>query len=279
MTSISAEKSASSTGPLSILSPDTTLPLLPGAEPFLYEAGEVGCLLVHGYTSTPFEMRGLGRYLADRGVSAGALLLPGHGTAPEALIGKTWHDWYGAVNDALDSMRARYKRVYLAGLSLGGALTLYAAANRGEDMEGLIAMSAPIYLPNGLSHLLKGMKPQVPYLYKPFVDIEDPDARAAHVSYSHSPVDATASLVEFLGQVRAALPRVKTPALVIYARHDHVVPSVSSHHIYSRLGSQRKRMLALHRGFHIVTADVDREKVYEAVYSFVAERELRLRNG
>src|SRR5947209_8437141 len=40
--------------------------LMPGGEPFLYEAGEVGCLLVHGFTSTPFEMRGLGRYLAER---------------------------------------------------------------------------------------------------------------------------------------------------------------------------------------------------------------------
>ena len=65
-------------------------PIMPGAEPFLYEAGETGCLLVHGFTSSPSEMRGLGRYLADRGITANAGLLPGHGTSPADLQGVTW---------------------------------------------------------------------------------------------------------------------------------------------------------------------------------------------
>jgi carboxylesterase len=87
-----------------------------------------------------------------------------------------------------------------------------------------------------------------------------------------SPVDATASLVEFLGHVRAGLPRIHIPALVIYSRHDHVVPSVSSHHIYSRLGSNDKHMLALHRGCHVVTVDYDRQRVFDAIHDFITEK-------
>ncbi len=250
-------------------------PIMPGAEPFLYEAGDTACLLVHGFTASPFEMRGIARYLANRGVSAGALLLAGHGTAPEDLQGKTWRDWYASVNSALDAMLARYRRVYLAGLSLGGALTLYTAEQRHDRLAGIISMSAPVYVPHSLSFVLKGLQRKMPYMNKLYRDIEDPEARARHIGYALSPVDATASLIEFLSVVRRSLPQVKTPALVIYARHDHVVPSISSHHIYSRLGSPDKQMLALHRGYHIVTVDTDREKVFSSVYNFINERTRR----
>ncbi|HBF40708.1 MAG TPA: carboxylesterase, partial [Anaerolineaceae bacterium] len=28
-----------------------------GAEPFLFKGNDTGCLLIHGFTGTPFEMR------------------------------------------------------------------------------------------------------------------------------------------------------------------------------------------------------------------------------
>jgi carboxylesterase len=246
---------------------------MPGAEPFLYEAGEVGCLFVHGFTSSAHEMRDAALYLAGRGITAGACLLAGHGTAPEDLQGTTWHDWYASLSSALDVMLARCKRVYLAGLSLGGALTLYAASQRPGDLAGIIVMSAPVYLPSGVASLLRGIQKPLPFITKPYRDIEDPVARSGHVGYMKSPLDATASLVDFLSQVRAGLPGITVPALVIYSRHDHVVPSISSHHIYSQLGSHDKSMLALHRGYHIITVDYDKQKVFAAIHDFITRHE------
>ncbi|MFL5731565.1 MAG: alpha/beta hydrolase [Chloroflexia bacterium] len=251
--------------------------LMPGAEPFIYGAGEVGCLLVHGFTSTPFEMRGLGGYLAERGITASAPLLAGHGTAPEHLRDTTWNDWYTSVDRAIDELRARCARVYVAGLSLGGALALYAAARRGGDIAGVVAMSAPVYLPPALGMALASFERTLPYLGKPFSDIEDPRAREEHVSYRTSSLAAIASLIEFLGPVRASLPHIKVPALVVYATHDHVVPWVSSYFIYSWIGTPTKRMLALHRGYHIMTVDTDREKLYRGVHQFIEEQELMCR--
>jgi carboxylesterase len=253
--------------------PEAGHPVIPGAEPFLYEAGPVGCLLVHGFTSSAYEMRDLARFLAERGITAGAPLLAGHGTAPEDMQGKTWQDWYGSVDRALDVMLAKCSRVYLVGLSLGGALTLYTASQRGKELAGMVVMSAPIYLPSGVGYLLRGIQGPVPFLNKPYRDIEDPEAKQRHVGYMRSPVDATASLIDFLAHVRAGLPRIHIPALVVYSRHDHVVPSISSHHIYSQLGSNDKKMIALHRGFHVVTVDYDKQRVFDEIYRFVGERE------
>ena len=253
--------------------PQAAHPLMPGAEPFLYPAGDVACLFVHGFTSSAYEMREPARYLADRGITAGACLLAGHGSAPEDLRGTTWHDWYASVSHALDLLLANHKRVYVAGLSLGGALTLHAASEYGDKLAGIIVMSAPVYVPTPVAHILRGLQGPLPFLTKPYRDIEDPAARDRHVGYMRSPVDATASLVDFLVQVRGGLPRIHVPSLIIYSRHDHVVPSVSSHHIYARLGSHDKHMLALHRGYHIVTVDYDKQKVFEAIYDFIRRNE------
>jgi carboxylesterase len=117
---------------------------MPGAEPFLYKAGEVGCLMLHGFTSTPFEMRGLGQYLAERGITAGAPLLAGHGTVPEDLQDTTWRDWYESVETALDIMLAQCKRVFLAGLSLGGAARRAASGRRRSVPSRLIEGAGPM---------------------------------------------------------------------------------------------------------------------------------------
>lgn len=253
--------------------PPAEHPLMPGAEPFLFAAGEVACLFVHGFTSSPHEMREVARYLADRGITAGACLLAGHGTAPEDLDRTTWEDWYRSLSSALDRLLANYKRVYLAGLSLGGALTLYAASQYGDRLAGIIVMSAPVYVPSGVAQLLRGIQGQLPFVTKPYRDIEDPVAREQQVGYMRSPLSATASLVDFLVHVRPSLPGIDAPALIIYARRDHVVPSVSSHFIYARLGSHDKQMIALHRGFHIVTVDYDKHRVFDAIYHFIAKQE------
>jgi carboxylesterase len=214
-------------------------------------------------------MRGLARYLEARGIATSIPLLPGHGTSPEDLQGKTWQDWYEAASAELDNLRAHYSQVYLVGLSLGGALALYTAFRRGHDLAGIVAMSAPIYFPRGLASLLKRLKRKLPYMRKPFRDIQDPSARLLHEGYMRAPIDAIASVVEFAGIVRACLPKITIPALIIYARRDHVVHPLNSRYIYARIASPNKRLVALNRGFHIVTVDKDRQKVYASVYDFI----------
>ena len=74
--------------------------VLSGAEPFLYrgESG-VGVLLIHGWTSSPQEMRDLGKHLAGQGHTVLGLRLPGHATRPADLKRMRWRDWLAAVED------------------------------------------------------------------------------------------------------------------------------------------------------------------------------------
>jgi carboxylesterase len=66
--------------------------VMPGAEPFIYEGSTVGCVLLHGFTSTPQEMRPLGQCLKDCGFTVRGVLLADHGTRVEDLHPTTWRE-------------------------------------------------------------------------------------------------------------------------------------------------------------------------------------------
>ena len=73
------------------------MPVLPGAEPYRHEGGEVGVLLCHGFTGSPQSLRPWAEYLAERGLTVSLPLLPGHGTRWQDMQITGWQDWYAEV--------------------------------------------------------------------------------------------------------------------------------------------------------------------------------------
>jgi Esterase/lipase len=95
-----------------------------GAEPFLYQGNDTGCLLLHGYTGTPFEMRMLADHLHQAGYTVLAPRLFGHATQPQDMNRARWQDWMASVEDGLNLLKTCTRRQVVMGLSMGGMLTL-----------------------------------------------------------------------------------------------------------------------------------------------------------
>ena len=75
------------------------LPLVvQGAQPFYLPAGRTGCLVLHGFSANPEEMRWLGDYLYSQGHTILGVRLAGHGTDPHDLARTRWTDWLIAVS-------------------------------------------------------------------------------------------------------------------------------------------------------------------------------------
>src|SRR3989442_497796 len=110
------------------------------ADPFVLGEGPDGCLLLHGLTGSPAEMRPVGEALAAAGFRAVGPLLPGHGTTPEDLDTTTRADLIQAAESALLSLEGA-RRIFLCGLSVGGLLAIHLAA-RPWVREGLPDFSA-----------------------------------------------------------------------------------------------------------------------------------------
>src|SRR5712671_2202959 len=110
------------------------------AAPFSLGEGDDACLLLHGLTGSPAEVRPAGEALARAGFRAIGPLLPGHGTSPGDLETVTRSDMLDAAQQALLSLRGA-RRVYLCGLSMGALLAVRLAA-KGFVRQGVPPVSA-----------------------------------------------------------------------------------------------------------------------------------------
>jgi len=81
-------------------------------------------LLIHGLTDSPFLFHDLAYEFYQQGFSVRTLLLPGHGTAPSALIDTSEREWRKATKYAINQALGDFDQVYLGGFSTGGALIL-----------------------------------------------------------------------------------------------------------------------------------------------------------
>src|SRR4051794_41498192 len=94
--------------------------ILPGAGAYWFEGNDVGCLLLHGFTGTPQNVRPLADYLARRGLAVSAPRLPGHGTTVADLDETGPQDWLGGAEQGLDEVQEGCSTGFVARLSPGG---------------------------------------------------------------------------------------------------------------------------------------------------------------
>ncbi len=228
----------------------------------------VGVLLVHGLNGTSSDFAGLEEFLQDRGMLTNNMLLPGHGVHVRELISKGWSDWEKAVRQELQALKQRCDVVFLVGHSLGGALALHVAAH--EEVAGIVSMCAPLYM-HPWTELVVGLAKRVtPLLPSLGEDVHwQIRRRYKRDVYRWMPMASVESMLRFLPQLRAELPHVTVPALVMTSIFDHVVPARDGREIYRLLGSKEKYLVTLHRSYHVIMKDHDREEVFAKTAAFI----------
>ncbi|MET9883916.1 alpha/beta fold hydrolase [Streptomyces sp. NPDC006430] len=243
------------------------MPVLPGAEPFRHEGGDVGVLLCHGFTATPQSLRPWADYLAGQGLTVSLPLLPGHGTRWEDMQLTGWQDWYAEVDRALRDLLDRCTQVFVFGLSMGGALTLRLAAKHGDAISGIVLVNPANKVHDPLALALpvaKHFLRSVPGIAN---DIAKPGAQ--EVGYDRVPTRAAHSLRKFFQLVDAELPQVTQPVLLLHSPQDHVVPPADSARILARISSTDVTETLLEQSYHVATLDHDAERIFADSYAFV----------
>ena len=247
--------------------------ILPGAEAFRFDApGELACLLVHGFTGSAHELRYLGLHLADSGITAKGLLLPGHGTRPEEMARCTYRDWLAHVESGLDELLAEGKRVVLCGLSMGGTLMLNVAARRREPgLVALVTLATPLRLVDWRLSILPVLGLVKRWHSWTAPDIKDQSQWERHVAYRRFHVRALVQLLKLLRETRNLTQKVDLPLLVMHSRNDHTVPPFNAELIVGGVGTPNPRLVWLDNCYHVVTLDYDSEQVHREVVDFIRE--------
>ncbi|MFF0432618.1 alpha/beta hydrolase [Streptomyces sp. NPDC004327] len=242
--------------------------VLPGAEPYRHEGGEVGVLLCHGFTGSPQSLRPWAEYLAGRGLTVSLPLLPGHGTRWQDMQLTTWHDWYAEVDRELRELTARCSRVFVMGLSMGGALTLRLAARHGDAISGIVLVNPGNKVHGLAAKALPVVRHLVPSTKGIASDIAKPGSD--EVGYDRVPLHAAHSLRRFFQVVDGELPQVTQPMVLLHSPQDHVVPPADSARVLSRVSSTDVKEILLEQSYHVATLDHDAERIFEESWAFVS---------
>ena len=237
---------------------------------FFFEGNDIGCLLIHGFTNTAYEMRGMGNYLAEKGFTVLGVLLAGHGTSPQDLAKTTWHDWVASAEEGLRKLES-CSHLFVAGISGGGLIALYLGLR--DPLDGIIAISVPVYLRDWRLRFLPILRHLKPWYRETRCDLTDPQAGARYYappgSYERKPTAAAMSLMELQGLVRENLGRISVPVLLIYGARDRTIPLGNADYIYERLASEDKRLLWFENSGHGLVVDSEKEAVWARAYEFI----------
>ncbi|MEP7188353.1 MAG: alpha/beta fold hydrolase [Roseiflexaceae bacterium] len=248
--------------------------------PFFEQRGPTGILLIHGYSGSPDELRGMGTYLAGAGYTVHGPLLAGHGGAPADMLGVSWEDWLASANAGLRLLRERCHAIFICGFSLGGLLGLHMAAR--EPVAGLIALAPALRLRGGSLLRATGLLRHVmPWYYPlaranfaspavraavleraPEANLDDPTVVEQIRREAKVPVGSLYELARLQRQVRSDLALVRLPTLIMQGRNDETVNPRSAIEVAAGIRSADQRLVWFERSGHQLPREAEREAVW-----------------
>ena len=239
-----------------------------GAEPYAHDGStEIGVLLCHGFTGSPASMRPWAEQLVEQGYTVRVPLLPGHGTHWREMNATAWTDWYGHVETALAELTARCRSVFVCGLSMGGTLTLRLAEEHGAEIAGIVLVNPSVMTLRKDAKLLPVISRLVPSFPGISNDIAKPGAD--EIAYARIPLRAAASLSQLWRAVRADLPKITMPVLLMRSAVDHVVEPENSAIVLGEVASTDTTEIVLKDSFHVATLDHDAPIIIEQSIEFL----------
>lgn len=239
-----------------------------GRTAFSQDGGDVGVLLCHGFPGAPGSLRAWADHLVAAGYSVRLPLLPGHGTRWQDANRTTFDDWLGEVTAALQELQAQCRAVVVCGLSMGGTLTLRLAQLYPEQIAGIVLVNTSVLtLRRDAKYLLPTLRYILPAYPGILGDIAKPGVDEP--GYKWIPVKAVYSLSKAWPVVRADLPKVTAPVLLLHSRVDHVVEPVNSRIIRDEVSSTDVTDIVLERSYHVATMDYDAELIFASSVEFI----------
>jgi len=242
-------------------------------------------LLVHGLTGAPVEMKYVGKHLHKQGYTVYSPVLAGHCLDETALLATTYEDWIESLREALRFLKTKYETVHAAGICVGGGLALQLShLEPGLDKVAIYAAALDYDGWNQpkwsrLARKLKGLLIHIPKIKNAkFAETHPFGVKSERIrnllikngmegTLPHFPAASLYQNYRLNDSLRAALPNIKTPTLLIHAREDDVSHPRNSYNI-QKLHGGKCEVVLLEDSYHMIHVDQEREKVAQLTAEF-----------
>ena len=153
------------------------------------------------------------------------------------------------------------------GLSMGGALVLRLAEERGDAVTGVVVVNASVASESRLGKLIPLLSKVLKSTKGVGSDIKKPGV--TELAYDKVPLKAATSLFSALPVVCGDLARITAPVLVFRSSVDHVVEPISGRKLMEGLAGETVQERVLENSYHVATLDNDAPIIFEESLQFV----------
>lgn len=243
-------------------------------EPFHFLGNSVGCLLIHGFTGSPSEMRFLGERLCKAGYTVLGIRLSGHGSTPEDMAKTRWENWVDDAQAGVRQLRKRCQTVVGIGFSMGGLIALHLATE--GLLDGLITMNAPMVLQDRKTRFAGLFK-----IFREYAEKSPAHQLASNASmpgqerfyYEKVPLACLDSLNRAIRRTRHSLGEIDCPTMLMQSTKDQTVSPSSVKIIEQCLKKTKPLVIHYEKSGHILPLGPERVEVAEQIIGFIKKIE------
>jgi len=246
---------------------DTTIS--PLARPQFLEGGDEAVLLIHGFTGITEEFTYMMNRIHEAGYTVSLPRLPGHGTNRFDFHESDWRDWLRKVTDEYLHLKTLYSKVYIAGLSMGGVLTLLLAEK--FDPEKIALLAPAMSIRNRKFYWTRFLKYFIRYnpgSWKPSDEESEERIAIGKEYWQQNNLAKVSDLLTLQNMARKNLAHVSSPALTIVSLGDKTVPPEAADIIENGISSPQKKRIILENSPHVLINGCDKETVADEVIAW-----------
>lgn len=232
-----------------------------GFDSFLLPGGEVGIVLLHGFTASPVEVRQLADFLNAQGYTVSGPLLPGHGTHPDDLNKAKFEDWVRVSEAAVEALKARCKFVFVGGESMGGLVAMRVAQLHPE-LAGVL-----LYSP-GLKAFNIWAAPIAKHFIK-YLNKSGAGNGFIWSGYNVYPLAGADQMRKLQKVVAKELDKIAQPVLLMMTKADTMVPQTVTEIIRKSVSSSIVDVNTFESSDHCILLDKDNQKAFEMTQAFI----------
>ena len=242
--------------------------LMKGSSPFYYQRGNKSVLLLHGFSSTPQELKELGKYLANEGITVYAPLLPGHGTKPEDMLKVSWKDWLNCAEDGIKKLEENSDEIYVIGSSMGANIAFIISEK--NKVKGIVALAMPLkFRYNFLLKLYTRIRGMFQNFQKKHYHEKDLHVVKHKVHYKVFPLPKFRDLFFLMGKSRKVLPKINVPVLIMQSTTDGTVNDKNAQNIYDLIKHDNKKLVFIPDSYHVFVMDKNKKMAFVEIMEFL----------
>lgn len=230
-------------------------------------------IFVHGILGSPSQFRFLAESLHQQGFDCRAILLPGHGGTASAFARASAKEWQACVNKAVGEAAEKYGQVFMVGHSMGSLLCLNQSAGM---VAGMILINTPLVFKISFKQLAMSWR-----ILFSGPEKDDAFLSASREAYSIMGgrmidyprwVRQFTNLIVLARRTKKMLGAVKGNVLLVQSGKDESVHAKSAALLKAGLVNASMQTLELHESYHDYFTGADRQKLTDAVASFICGR-------